>query len=298
MSQIKAKINGIEINVPKGTTILKAAEQHGIEIPTLCYDKRLSPYGGCKMCVVKISGVEELQTACTTEVKQGMEIETETEETTQARTKVLENMLANHPCDCLTCEKSGNCLLQDYAYKYKIKKFTYGKVPNRYNIDDSNPFIIRDNNKCILCGKCIRACKEIRKQSVLDFTNYGTETIVAPLKGKSLADSDCVYCQNCVAVCPTGALMDKYLMKKGRWWEFTKEAITCPFCANGCNFFLMKKDGKIVGVTVGEAAPGRPFCLRGRLALTLIFCEEPRKAIGTFSDIEDANWEGKIDANF
>ncbi|OIQ07789.1 NADPH-Fe(3+) oxidoreductase subunit alpha [Moorella thermoacetica] len=275
MPGVSLTINDKKVRVPAGTTILEAARELNITIPTLCHDKRLSPFGACRLCVVEVRGRKNLPAACVTPVEEDMTVLTESPAVVEARRTIIELLLANHPLDCLTCEKSGNCRLQDYAYRYGVKRTPFEGTRDQLPLDDNNPFIIRDPNKCILCGKCVRACQEIRGQAVLGFAFRGPATRVVPPLDVSLGESDCVFCQNCVAVCPTGALRDKYLAGKGRWWEFQPEAVTCPFCANGCHFYLLRKEGKVVAVAAGGAAPGRPMCLRGRLALTLIFCEEP-----------------------
>jgi formate dehydrogenase alpha subunit len=151
---VKLTINGKEVEVPRGSTILQAAESNGIEIPTLCYLKDLSPMGSCRMCVVEVKGNRLLPASCVTPVAPGMEVQTESPAVINARRTILELLIANHPLDCLTCDKLGDCKLADYCYQYGVKQSPFSGEQHHYAIDDSNPFINRDMNKCIQCGAC------------------------------------------------------------------------------------------------------------------------------------------------
>lgn len=266
MEMVKLTINGTEIEVPVGTTILKAAEQMGINIPRLCFLEELSSVGACRMCVVEVKGARALVASCAAAVAPGMEVQTHSPAVMEARRIILDLLIANHPLDCLTCEKSGECTLAEYCYEYGVKESTFKGEKHNYPIEMSNPFIIRDMNKCILCGKCVRACAEITGQDTLDFAYRGFISKVAPFYDEELVESNCVYCGQCVSVCPTGALTEKQMTGKGRRWEFTKVKTTCPFCGTGCNFDLNVKDGKLIGVTSNPSAPvnGRALCIKGR----------------------------------
>ncbi len=270
MAEITFILNSKPISVEAGTTVLEAARANGVEIPTLCHDPRLSSSAACRLCIVEVKGARNLPASCVTAVTKGMEVETHSPAVLEARRTIIELLLANHPVDCMTCEKSGDCKLQEYAYEYQVRESNFGGEKHAYPLDDSNPYILRDANKCILCGKCVRACDEIKGQSVVDFTKRGFNTKVAPALDTSLKESDCVYCNNCVAVCPTGALMDKRLVGKGRSWEITKNAVTCMFCDAGCQFEVNNKNGKVIGVTAKAADNGRPLCLKGRLGLDFL----------------------------
>ncbi|NLC38991.1 MAG: 4Fe-4S dicluster domain-containing protein [Clostridia bacterium] len=276
MTKIKMTIDGLEMRVDAGLTVLEAAWEAGIEIPTLCHEPCLSSAGACRLCVVKIEGMRNLPASCVTKAAEGMRVETRSPEVLEARRTILELLLANHPLDCLTCEKSGECKLQDYAYQYGVTGPSFSGERHSYPIDDSNPYIIRDNNKCILCGKCVRACAEIKGANVLDFANRGFQTKITTAFDLPLGESECVYCHNCVAVCPVGALMPKEFSGKGRRFEMKREEITCTFCEAGCQFYLYrKKDGTFVGIAAKGAAAGRPLCLKGRLGLDFIYNPQP-----------------------
>ncbi|MFZ3100690.1 MAG: 2Fe-2S iron-sulfur cluster-binding protein [Desulfitobacteriaceae bacterium] len=270
MADITFILNSKAITVEAGTTVLEAAQTNGVKIPTLCHDPRLSSSGSCRLCIVEVKGMRNLPASCVTEVTKDMEVETHSPAVLEARRTIIELLLANHPVDCMTCQKSGDCKLQDYAYEYQVRESNFGGERHAYPLDDSNPYILRDANKCILCGKCVRACDEIKGQCVIDFTQRGFNTKIAPAFDASLKGSDCVYCNNCVAVCPTGALLDKRLVGKGRCWEITKQAVTCMFCDAGCQFEVNSKNGKVIGITAKAADNGRPLCLKGRLGLDFL----------------------------
>ena len=201
-------INGTEVEFTDEPNILEVMRKHGFNVPTFCYRPDLTPFGACRMCVVEIEG-RGIQSSCTMPPEPGLKIETNTARTRRIRKTVLELLLANHDRECTTCEKSGSCELQKYSEEYGIRSIKYDTKREFLPIDDSNPSIIRDPNKCILCGACVRACTEHQGHSILGFANRGSKTKVQPMAGKDLGDVDCVYCGQCAAVCPTGALTIK-----------------------------------------------------------------------------------------
>ena len=266
MSTVTLTVDGSQVTVPKGTTVLEAAQKAGSFIPTLCHDPELSKPGACRLCVVEIKGARNMPASCVTEAAEGMIVETATPEVVEARKTILELLLDNHPQDCLTCHQAGDCKLQDYAYFYNVKPGAFGGEAKNYGIEDDNLFIIRNMNKCILCGKCLRACEEKQGRAVVDFAYRGFRTKVTTTLDKPLAESTCVSCGTCVSVCPTGALTEKAMTGKARKWEVNKVRTTCPFCGVGCNFDLNVKDGKVIGVTSNPDSPanGRDMCVKGR----------------------------------
>jgi NADH dehydrogenase/NADH:ubiquinone oxidoreductase subunit G len=206
-----------------------------------------------------------------------MVVETDSPAVMEARRTILELMLANHPVDCMTCEKSGECKLQDYAFRYDVKGAGFGGEKKDYEFDDSNPYINRDMNKCVLCGRCVRSCSDVEERAVINFAYRGFKTKVAPALDAGLAESACVSCSRCVSVCPVGALTYKSLAGKARVWEMEKEQLTCGWCEAGCLFDLVRKDGKVIGVVAKAAGEGRPLCLKGRLGMELRYNDEPLK---------------------
>lgn len=275
MANVTLTINGKEVTVPAGTSVLDAARGAGFFIPTLCHDPNNPGYGGCRICVVNIKGARALVASCVAEAANGMVVETESPDVVEARKTIIELLLANHPTDCLTCDKNGDCRLQDYAYRYDVRKSGFEGEKHNYPIDDSNPYIIRDLNKCVLCGRCVRTCEQVEDRQVINFAYRGFNTKVAPAMDTNLAESACVSCARCVMVCPVGALTYKNLAGKARTYEIRKEQVTCTFCEAGCQFDLNYKGDKVLGVTARETGEGRPLCLKGRLGLELLYSDEP-----------------------
>lgn len=291
-------INGQKVTVPEGTTILEAAQSIGIDIPNFCYDKDLTTVAACRMCVVEVEGYRNMPTACSTAVEEGMVVHTESAKVVLARRMLLELLLANHPLDCLTCDKAGNCRLQDYCYRYGVKESPFAGDKNRYQLDDDNHLIQRDPNKCILCGKCVRVCHEVQVTGAIDFVNRGFDTRVSTPYDLPLNTDICRFCGQCVDICPTGALVNKQL-KGSRPWQVTKVRTTCPFCGVGCNFDLNVKDGKVVGVTSNPEAPvnGRSMCVKGRFHADLIYSPDriTKPLIKRNGVFEEATWEEALD---
>ncbi len=212
MSDIKKlTVNGKEVEFTDEQNLLEVIKKAGFHVPTFCYRPDLTEFGACRMCVVEIEG-RGIQTSCTMPPEAGLKISTNTEKTRRIRKTVLELLLANHDRECTTCDRSGTCELQDYAEEYGIKevtKYAQLKKEDFEPIDTMNPSLVRDPNKCILCGACVRACDEFQGHSVLGFANRGSKTLVQPMAGKQLAGVDCVFCGQCQAMCPTGALIVK-----------------------------------------------------------------------------------------
>lgn len=299
MELVKLKIDQKEVEVPAGTTVLNAAEQMGIHIPRLCHDPDLSAFGACRLCVVEIEGMRNLPASCVTTVAAGMAVWTNTPAVVEARRTILELLIANHPLDCLTCEKTGDCRLAEYCYEYGVKESPFVGEKHNYEMDDSNPFIVRDPNKCILCGKCVRACAEMTGKDNLDFAYRGFNTKVATFGDTSYLESDCVFCGNCVSVCPTGALTEKQMRRKARRWELQRVKTTCPFCGTGCNFDLCVKDGKIVGVSSNpdSVVNGRSLCIKGRFGWDFVYSGRrlTTPLIKRKGELVPASWDEALD---
>lgn len=214
-------IDGKEVEFTDEPNLLEVIRKAGMNVPTFCYRPDLTSFGACRMCVVEVEG-RGIQSSCTMPPENGLKIHLNTEKTRRIRKTVLELLLANHDRNCLTCEKSGNCELQQYAEEYGIRTIRYpDKELDEYQlIDASSPSIVRDPNKCILCGACVRACNEFQGHAVLGFANRGAKTVVQPMNGRPLGQVDCVNCGQCVAVCPTGALTIKSDVEQV-WKEIT-----------------------------------------------------------------------------
>ena len=213
MSLINIKINGKDIQVAAGTTVLQAAKKVGIEIPTLCHmnlhDLNIEHNpGGCRICVVEVAGRRNLAPACVTKVTEGMEVKTHTMRVLNARKTVLELILSDHPFECLTCAKNGTCDLQKLAQDLGVREIHYQGEQSSYK-EDNSPSIIRDMDKCIMCRRCETMCNEVQTCGVLSGVNRGFDAVVAPAFEQDLIQSPCTFCGQCVAVCPTGALTER-----------------------------------------------------------------------------------------
>ncbi len=296
MNFVTLTIDDQKVTVPENLTVLQAAENLGIEIPALCYDKDLEIVSSCRLCIVEIKGSPKLQTSCSTPVSEGMVVYTESEKVVKMRKTILQLLLDNHPNDCLTCEKSGECLLQRYAYRYDVKFREHNGEIRKEITDTSSPYILRDGSKCILCSKCVRTCAQVSDRQVLSFADRGFDTRIVADADFSLEESKCVSCNRCVSVCPTGALIDRRATSKGRVWDLEVEDVKCNSCQYGCDFEVMKNNGKKVAVRAKKPGKGRPLCLKGRLITELLHVDNPDqpfiKRDGKF--IED-NWSEALE---
>lgn len=206
---VNITIDNQNVTVPKGITILEAAKKVGIDIPTLCFLKDINEVGDCRMCIVKVEGRRGFATSCIQKVEEGMVIRTNTPEIIEARHVMLDLIISNHNKDCLTCTRMGNCELQALATKFNIQSIEFEGEREEYTIDNLSPSIVRDPNKCILCRRCVATCKNIQNIGAIDCGNRGFESRISTSYNKSLKDSNCVYCGQCIQACPTGALREK-----------------------------------------------------------------------------------------
>jgi len=293
-------LNGVEVSFREGMTILDVARKNGVRIPTLCHESALEPYGACRICVVEVEGARAPVASCCVPAAQGMAVRTETPRIQRARRAIIELLLSDHPEDCLSCEKAGACSLQEYAYEFGARKSRYPSAEkHNYAALDDNPFYVRDYNKCILCGRCVRTCAEVQGDCVIDFAHRGYDTAVSTPINRGLIESQCVLCGNCVQSCPVGALTEKKSIRMGRSWEMEKVRTTCPYCGVGCQQWLHVKDGKIVKVTgVKNAEPNRGrLCVKGRFGYDFIYSEERLKTplIREGDAFREATWDEALD---
>lgn len=267
---INIKINGNDCLVEEGITVLEACRNIGIDIPTLCYDDRLEPHAACRLCVVEVEGRNTLMTSCSLKVDQGMSVQTHSEKVMKARRDILDLLFSNHTKDCLRCDKSGECGLQDYCYEYGVEDGTFKGEKRQLKIDNTNPFYYYNPNKCILCGKCVRTCKELQGTCAIEMNERGFETHVGTPFEIGIERSDCVSCGNCVSVCPTGALMPK-TKEKYRVWETKTTRTTCSYCGVGCQLDLITKNNKVVEVKPAKVVPNQGLlCVKGKFGYNFI----------------------------
>lgn len=248
---VNMEFDGKAVSVPEGMTLVDAAATVGIHIPNLCHIKELRGVGACRMCMVEIEGMKTPVTGCTTRTKEGMKVQTKTAKVEEIRKFVTDLVLSFHPLDCMTCPKAGSCDLQRYAADLGIRESSFGRKSFNYELNDRSPFITIDNNYCILCGRCVRVCKE-QGTNVLDFMGRGIMTKVSTAMDKPLHESGCTFCGSCVDACPVNTIMERDRWQHGREWDLEKHDTVCTACASGCSVTTSSKDGKIIKVNAKE----------------------------------------------
>ena len=241
MKMVNITIDGMNMQVPEGTTILEAARQANIRIPTLCFLKDINEIGACRMCVVEVKGARALQAACVYPVAEGLEIKTNSDKVRRARKVTLELILSNHDRECLTCVRSNNCELQKLSKELNIRDIRYKGEQTEHDIDNLSPSIVRDNNKCILCRRCVSVCQNVQTVSVLETVSRGFDTKIGTAFDIPLANTPCVNCGQCINVCPVGAIYEKSDIEKV--WS----AINDP------DKYVVVQTAPAVRVSIGEA---------------------------------------------
>jgi formate dehydrogenase major subunit len=266
---VQLQIDGVELSVPKGTSLMRAAAEAGINVPKLCATDSLEPFGSCRLCLVEIEGRKGYPSSCTTPAEAGMKVQTQTPKLQEIRKGVMELYISDHPLDCLTCSANGDCELQDMAGVTGLREVRYGfKGANHLEAtkDESNPYFTYDASKCIVCNRCVRACEETQGTFALTITGRGFESRVAAGQSESFMDSDCVSCGACVQACPTATLQEKSIILMGQP-EHTK-ITTCAYCGVGCSFKAEMKGNEVVRMVPwkdGKANEGHS-CIKGRFA--------------------------------
>ncbi len=290
---ISLKINGTPLDVPKGLTILEAARRNGIYIPALCSFEGLEPYGGCRMCIVEVEGLRGYTTACTMPAADGMVVRTYTDDIRLMQTEILQLILSEHTSSCLICDERDTCKesmhsirkagvttgcrycpndsqcdLQDVVEHMGITELVYPVYYRNLRVEKEDPFYDRDYNLCILCGRCIRVCREVRSAGVLTFKQRGRNSVIGPAFDRTHLESGCEFCGACVSVCPTGALAEK-----ARKWDGKAERetlSTCALCGVGCQLRLLIKGDKVIGSLPADDSivNNGQLCVKGRFCIT------------------------------
>ncbi len=294
---ISLTIDGREVSVFEGTSVLEAARILEIDIPTLCHDPRLKPFGGCRLCIVEIRGMARPVTACTTPAIGGMVVTTTSERLYRLRRTIIELLLSDHPNDCMVCARAGDCTLQEQAYFYKLRLNRFTGEMRDHDRVDANPFIKREMNKCILCGLCVRVCDEVQGVNAIDFAFRGFNARVTPPFEKDL---DCEFCGQCVAVCPTGALTGKVWAGEARQKDVKMTDTVCSYCGCGCNITLHTVRDRVVRITSRPDTHNRGWlCAKGRFGYEFINhpdrLKTPLIRRKKGGNLEPAAWEDAFD---
>ena len=275
---VRMTIDGMTVNVPKGTLVIEAARRVGVMIPHFCYHPKLKPDANCRMCLVEIEKVPKLQTACSTPVDEGMTVRTATTVVDDAHKSVLEFILANHPLDCPVCDADGHCELQDMAFQHGVTNLANAK--QKFIPEDTRSLVLDFNmNRCIACAECINVCKDVLMIDALQFMKKGGFNQVVAKGDLPLA---CEFCGDCLAVCPVGAITNKFSKYLYKPWQMKKTTTTCNYCGDGCQMYVETKDTEVIRITSplswknkwgdrAETAKGHGgLCVKGRFGFEYI----------------------------
>ena len=320
MDEIRLTINSQEVKAKKGMTVLEAAQGAGIYIPTLCHDPDLEPYGACRLCIVEIEKMRGLPTACTHPAEDGMVVHTETPAVSEVRRTAIELIMADHPCDCLLCDRRKRCApfdiclrnvavtdrcvtcpanqqceLQKVVDYLGVHELRFHRTTRTLPVDTSNPFFDLDRNRCILCARCVRTCAEITGVGAIDLAFRGYMNKVATFGDKPLMESICKSCAECMVHCPVGALIPKEIHQPTR-----EVKTTCPYCGVGCQMYLGIKDEKVINVRGdrdNNVNRGR-LCVKGRFGIAE-YIHHPERLTSPMvkrnGNFEEASWDKTSD---
>jgi len=268
MNEITLTINDRQVKGKGGDTVLEVCQANGIDVPTLCHLDGLTDVGACRMCVVEIEKERRPVPACTYPARDGLVVKTNTEQLEKYRRQILELIFTEHNHFCMFCEKSGDCELQQLAYRYQMDNVRYPYTFPSLSVDSLSDYLVIDHNRCILCGRCIRACNEIAASHTLDFSQRGWKTMVTADLEQPLGESACLLCGACVQACPTGAIFNKINLYKGKPDECQQINTVCPDCGVGCELNVLVKDNNLVRIEAPTLSGSKSaLCRMGRFGL-------------------------------
>lgn len=268
MNEITLTINDRQVKGKGGDTVLEVCQANGIDVPTLCHLDGLTDVGACRMCVVEIEKERRPVPACTYPARDGLVVKTNTEQLEKYRRQILELIFTEHNHFCMFCEKSGDCELQQLAYRYQMDNVRYPYTFPSLSVDSLSDYLVIDHNRCILCGRCIRACNEVAASHTLDFSQRGWKTLVTADLEQPLGESACLLCGACVQACPTGAIFNKINLYKGKPDECQQINTVCPDCGVGCELNVLVKDNNLVRIEAPTLSGSKgALCRMGRFEL-------------------------------
>ncbi len=293
METITITLDGVEVSGRSGMTILELAQESGIDIPTLCYDPCLIPTGACRVCLVEDESSAALLASCVTPIRSGMVINTRSERVVERRKIIVQLLLASHPDSCLVCDKGNRCQLRELASEMGIGLLDFPRISQLHTIEEVNPYIERDLSKCILCAKCIRSDHELVVEGAIDYIGRGFSSKPATIDDLPLEKSECTFCGTCVALCPTGALIEKERTYRGTTTSSVETV--CPFCGCGCGLRLETKGNRLVRVSPNAKSPvnRNTLCVRGSYGFDFVHSPDRLTSplIRSGDDFQTASWE-------